>query len=91
MILVVGYDLHAHGRDYPAIEALLKSARSWAHPQGSLWFIDTDREPPWWRDQLRANGDANDEYFVCRLHNNWATFNASQSVNEWLKSPARTW
>jgi hypothetical protein len=91
VILVVGYDLHAHGRDYPKIEALLKSARSWAHPQGSLWFIDTDREPPWWRDQLKVVGDANDEYFVCRLHNNWATFKVDQPVNEWLKSPARTW
>jgi hypothetical protein len=91
MILVVGYNLHAEGRDYPAIEKLLKSARSWAHPQGSLWFLDTDRQPTWWRDELKKRGDKNDEYFVCRLRQNWATFNAGDAVNEWLKSPARTW
>ena len=91
MVLVIGYDLNAPERNYPAVEALLKSARSWAHAQGSLWFLDTDRQPAWWRDQLRIAGDANDQYFVCRLQENWATFNESQAVNEWLKSQARTW
>lgn len=91
MILVVTYDLHAPGRDYPEIERLLKSARSWAHPQGSVWFLDTDRDPAWWRDRLMQAGDANDSYFVSRLQQHWAAFNLGQPVNEWLMSPARTW
>jgi len=90
VILVVTYDLHEPDRDYPAIEKLLKSARSWAHPQGSVWFVDTDRPPSWWRDHLKQRGDDNDDYFVCRLRQNWATL-TGDAVNEWLKSPARTW
>jgi len=91
MVLVVTYDLHAPGRDYEAISTLLKSARSWAHPQGSVWLLDTDREPAWWRDKLLEAGDSNDEYFVCVLRQNWASRNLDSSVAEWLKSPSRTW
>lgn len=91
MILIVTYDLHAPGRDYPAIEKQLKSARSWAHPQGSVWLLDTDRDPAWWRDRLRQHGDSNDEYFVCRIQHYWAAFNMGEAVAEWLKSPSRTW
>lgn len=91
MILVVAYDLHKPGRNYAAIEALLKSARSWAHPQGSVWFLDTDREPAWWVEQLLARGDGNDDYFVSRLQQHWASVNLGGPVTEWLKAPARSW
>ncbi len=91
MILIVAYDLHQPGRDYAAVEALLKSARSWAHPQGSVWFLDTDRDPAWWRDQLMGRGDSNDEYFVARLQQHWGAFRLGERVNEWLQSPTRSW
>lgn len=66
-------DLHNPKRDYEKVEAVLKAVDgSWAHPQGSLWFLDTLREASWWRDRLKAAMDANDEVFVARLHGSWA-------------------
>jgi hypothetical protein len=91
MILIAVYDLHQPERDYPAIEKLLKSADNWAHPQGSVWFLDTLDSPAAWRDKLKAAGDANDEYFVGRLTKNWAGFNTGKPATDWLKSPARRW
>jgi hypothetical protein len=91
MVLMVAYDLHSPGRDYEAISEFLKSARTWAHPQGSVWFLDTDRDPEWWRDGLKQRGDAYDEYFVARLAHNWAGFNTDREIVDWLKSSNRTW
>lgn len=62
VILIVTYDLHDAGRDYDSVTEVLKSASGgWAHPQGSVWFIDTLDDPARWRDRLKATGDANDE------------------------------
>lgn len=91
MILVVTYDLHAPGRDYAAIEAVLKRARSWAHPQGSVWLLDTNDSPQTWVSALKQAGDVNDEYFVARLSHNWWSQNMDREVIDWLKSPARSW
>lgn len=91
MVLLVTYDLHAPGRDYDDITELLKSARSWAHPQGSVWWLDTDREPEWWRDELKKRGDSNDEYFAVRMRQNWAGYNLGSKMYDWLRAPSRTW
>lgn len=92
MIYFVTYDLHQHGRDYPAIERLLQTAPSWCHPMGSVWFIESNATAGAWRDALRAAGDANDEYFVARISTqNWASFNLNQDAVTWLKDPRRTW
>ena len=91
MILIVTYDLHDPGRDYPKIQAELKKADSWAHPQGSVWLIDTKLTALEWRDRLQAVGDANDEYLVAQLQHNWAARNMDTPVASWLKNSARTW
>lgn len=91
MVLIVTYDLHQPGRDYSKVEKVLKSAGSWAHPQGSVWFLDTTINPSDWVDRLKAAGDPNDEYFVARMHQRWAARNMGQEVADWLKSPSRTW
>jgi len=92
MILIVGYDLHNPGRDYDKIAAALKAADGgWAHPQGSVWFIDTSEEPATWRDRLGAVGDATDEFFVAPLQHNWASRNTDKDVTDWLKDPRRRW
>ncbi len=92
MILTVAYDLHNPGRDYPKIEAALKLADgAWAHPQGSVWLLDTSEEPSVWRDRLGALGDANDEFLVVRLQHNWASRHMDKAVVEWLKDPKRRW
>jgi hypothetical protein len=57
VILIVTYDLHNPGRDYNAIAAVLESADSFVHPQGSVWILDTEVEPAMWRDELKKAGD----------------------------------
>jgi len=92
MILIVAYDLHNPGRDYAAVEALLKSADGgWAHLQGSVWFVDTTATPATWHDPLKQVGDANDEYFVARIYQNWASYNMDSNVVTWLNHPNRRW
>lgn len=92
MIYFVTYDLHQAGRDYNAIEKLLKSASTWCHPMGSVWFIESDATAGDWRDALKKTGDANDEYFVARIAaRNWASYNVDAAATTWLKSPARKW
>lgn len=91
MVHIVTYDLHNPGRDYPKIEHALQSAGSWAHPQGSVWFLDTTLTPQQVVDRLRAAGDANDEYFVAQMRQNWWSFNMDANVVSWLKDPGRSW
>jgi hypothetical protein len=92
VIHIVTYDLHNPGRDYAKVEKVLKSADGgWAHPQGSVWLIDTTQDPDWWCDRLKAAGDANDEYFVARLRQHWASYNMDKDCIDWLKSPSRRW
>lgn len=92
MILTAAYDLHNPGRDYPKIEAALKkSDGGWAHPQGSVWLLDTSEAPSVWRDRLAKLGDANDEFLVIRLQQNWASNNMDKPVVGWLKDSRRRW
>ena len=92
VILVITYDLHNPGRDYDSVaEAIKEHSGSWAHPQGSVWFVDTQFDPAKWRDLLHAAGDDNDEYFVCQLRQYWASRNMDTDVTDWLKSPYRNW
>jgi hypothetical protein len=92
MVHVVAYDLHNPGRDYTKIEGVLKSADGgWAHPQGSVWFIDTLDQASTWVDRLRAVGDANDEYFVGRMQRSWSSWNMDKEVVDWLNDGRRRW
>ena len=93
MILEVGYDLHNPGRDYAHIKKLLESADGgWAHPQGSVWLIDTAHEPMRWIEALKQAGDSNDEYLVTRIRDTeWASYGMDPEVVAWLKDPRRRW
>jgi len=93
VILIVAYDLHNPGRSYGPIAKLLKTATGgWAHPQGSVWLIDTTSTPTWWRDNLDDVADANDEFFVMRVYKNWAaSASFDDDVVDWLKSSSRNW
>jgi len=92
MVLTVTYDLHNPGRDYDNIAKTLKSATSWAHPQGSVWFIDTSQSPMSWVKKLRAAGDPNDEYFVTRFaKDDWGSVNMDADVVSWLSRSGRNW
>jgi hypothetical protein len=93
MIHVITYDLHQPGRHYAAVEkAIDDTADSWAHPQGSVWLVDTLLTTSKWRDLLKAAGDPNDEYLVMRIWtDHWASWNMDQEVADWLKNPQRRW
>lgn len=90
MILAVTYDLHNPGRTYEPVIKTIKTA-SWAHPQGSLWIIDTELPPEKWVEKLATTADSNDEFLVTRLQENWWSKNMDDSVVKWLKNPARSW
>ncbi len=91
MILMVTYDLHNPGRDYDKVHAKLKTADDWAHPQGSVWLLDTLQDSAWWRDQIMNAGDPNDEILVARLSGSTAWNNMDTDVVSWLKSASRRW
>ncbi|MEY2474040.1 MAG: hypothetical protein QOK28_3369 [Actinomycetota bacterium] len=88
---MVSYDLHNPHRDYEKVRAVLESADSWAHPQGSVWLVDTLLDTATWRDNLKRAGDANDEFLVIRLGHSWASSNMDDKVAAWLKDPSRRW
>lgn len=91
MVLIVTYDLHNPGRDYTSVIQALKTASSWAHPQGSVWLIDTNLTPSDWVNKLKKAGDPNDEYFVSKLAHNCAWSNMDTEVVSWLRDKNRTW
>jgi hypothetical protein len=92
MILAVNYDLHNPGRDYPKIEAALKTADGGcAHPQGSFWIIDTREDCATWRDRLAKLGDTNDEFFIGQFQKHWASHKMDTPVVDWLNDARRRW
>jgi hypothetical protein len=93
MINVITYDLHNPGRDYQAVHEYIKrNATSWAHPQDSVWFVDTPATPEAWVRGLMTVTDENDEFFVTRFRSTeWTSIHMDAKVVEWLKSSARSW
>jgi len=92
MILLITYDLHEYGRDYPKVQAALSRADSFIHPMGSVWLVDTLLDASEWQSLLLDAVDANDEFFITPLKPSaWASFNFDQSAVTWLNSQSRRW
>lgn len=91
MILLVTYDLHDPGRNYPKVEKALKAAHSYVHPLGSVWLLDSTDKPSIWRDRLKAAGDSTDEFFVVQIREHWASSQMDKEAAAWLKSGERRW
>jgi hypothetical protein len=92
VILLIAYDLHKPERDYEKVADVIKRADGgWAHPQGSVWIVDTTATPETWVKRLQAAGDANDEYLVSQLQHNWWSANMDPPIIQWLKDPRRRW
>ena len=94
MVLNVSYDLHQPGRDYTRVHQYIvgrAGASNVAHPQGSLWLVDTVDSTTSWRDGLNDVTDTNDEILVVRMSHDWASRYMDNAVASWLKSPTRRW
>ena len=88
-VILISYDLKAPGRDYNPLYEAIKTY-TWCQVLESAWAIDTSKSPANVRDHLKKVVDDNDEVFVVRMRQNWATTFSDQAT-EWLKSPSRTW
>jgi hypothetical protein len=92
VVHLITYDLHAPGRDYPDVKAAIDdNADDWAHPQGSVWLVDTLLSPKRWYEILRAAGDSNDEHLIVRLTGSWWSANLDADAAAWIHSPSRRW
>ena len=89
-VLSINYDLRSPGQDYQGLYNAIKSYGAWCQMLESCWLIDTQASASVVRDHLMGEVDTNDEIFVARLIQEWAT-NFSDQTTEWLKSPSRTW
>jgi hypothetical protein len=94
MVLTITYDLHNPTRNYAAVEGAIKrkAGQLWAHPQGSVWFVDTLDGTQAWADFLIRVGDNNDEFFVARLQRDcsWSP-TMDTGVASWLQNASRRW
>ena len=88
-VLIINYDLKKPGRDYNPLYDAIKTY-TWCHILDSCWLVDTAKTTAQVRDHLKTKVDTNDEIFVARLRQDWAT-TFSDKATEWLKSPNRTW
>jgi len=88
-VLLISYDLKGPNRDYEPLYKAIKSY-TWQQILESSYAIDTAKTPAKVRDHLKNEVDANDEVFVVRMHQNWAT-TFSDGATEWMKSASRTW
>jgi hypothetical protein len=84
--LLVGYDLHRPGRNYPELIEFLKSDRTWWHALDSTWIVVTSHTTSGFRNEIKRHVDANDDVLVVEIKNDsWASFGLSDSANKWLK------
>lgn len=80
----VTYDLSAPGRDYDRLFTYLKQF-AYAKPVESVWVIETFKTAATLRDEIKQYVDSNDKVFIMKASTgNWASFNISKPVVEWL-------
>lgn len=72
--------------DYSRLITYIKSFSNWAKPLESLWLVKTNLTSAQLRDELRKVVDANDKILVIEITNNWASFNISKEVTDWMKN-----
>jgi hypothetical protein len=90
MVLLITYDLHKPERDYDDVTSEIKSFGSWAHPEESVWLVDTTLGPQDCRNRLKqVTEDAT--YFIVWLQHNWSSYKLTSPVVKWLKDPGRSW
>lgn len=82
----ISYDLRNPGRDYDTLYSAIKDVGStWAHPLESMWIVVTSKTCAQVRDVLSKVVDQNDQLLIADFGPNWASWNISKDVTDWLK------
>lgn len=86
--LMVTYDLKQPGRNYQPVYDYLKR---YMYCKGieSVWLLDTNVSTAKVRDDLKSLTDTNDIIFVCKLTQDWASYNFYCA--DWLNEASRSW
>lgn len=84
MKYLINYDLINPGQNYDDLIAAIKAYGTWAKISRSCWAIKTSQTAVEIRDTLKNHLDSNDILFVCDF-DNWASYNLSKEVTDWLK------
>lgn len=88
-ILSISYDLKAPHRNYESLHDAIKNiSGKWAKVTESYWLVKTRLSAAYVRDNLKLKLDSNDVLFVAEV-DDWAAYNLSREVVEWLKSPVK--
>ncbi len=85
----VSYDLGVPESysDYIKLSDYLKSIfGTWARPVKSDWIVKSDLNAANIRDLIMSRLDSNDKLIVIEISKDWATYNISSEVTEWMKN-----
>jgi hypothetical protein len=83
---LISYDLRAPGRDYQSLyDAIKRIANGWCHCLESVWIIGHAGPAAMIRDELKQHIDANDRLLVIKVTGDWASWNLSTEITEWLR------
>ena len=89
MVHLITYDLKApndKSSDYERVIGHIKASYpNWAHIEKSVWLVSTTQSSSQVRDQIKAALHADDALFVAKI-TDWATWNISMDVINWLKN-----
>ncbi len=85
---LISYDLirPESSPEYTRLINLIKTAVTWAKPLESLWLIKSHLSSTDIINQLRAVTDANDKILIIEVTNDWASFNLSKEVIDWMRA-----
>lgn len=71
--------------DYVRLFNTIKSAKFWAKPLKSVWFVKTTLSSAQIRDELMKVIDRNDKIMIIEVTNNWAAYNLPTEVTDWMQ------
>jgi hypothetical protein len=83
-VLLITYDLHRPGQDYPDLLAAIKTY-PWIRLSESSYAIQTDKSPSVIYNELRPSTDTNDYILVITLKRPYWGYGL-QSVIDWLEA-----
>lgn len=83
---LVVYKLSLPESNYPEVIKFLKTAIRWAKLMDSVWIIETSAGSAEIRDGIKKRTSSSDSILVIEVPNhNWATYNISKKVTDWMK------